>query len=91
MTSSDVFVSYAREDVAFVRELYEALRKLGREPWVDWKGIPPTGRWREDIESAIISATTFAFVVTSHSLASRECGWESPVRHRASQAIDPAH
>jgi TIR domain-containing protein len=39
----DVFVSYSRADEAFVRRLDAALRARGKDVWVDWEDIPPTG------------------------------------------------
>jgi WD40 repeat protein len=77
--SSDVFVSYARESRSFVGRLCDSLKAHGRRPWVDWEGIPPTARWMNEIESAIVSATAFAFVMSSDSLASRVCAWELEV------------
>ena len=41
----DVFISYSRDDDAFVRRLYDALNEKERRAWVDWKGIPPTADW----------------------------------------------
>ena len=42
---SDVFVSYSREDGAFVRELHGLLTAAGRDVWVDWEDIPAASQW----------------------------------------------
>ncbi|MGH3721797.1 MAG: toll/interleukin-1 receptor domain-containing protein [Pseudonocardiaceae bacterium] len=50
---ADVFLSYAREDLPFVRRLTAALRARNREVWVDLEGIIPSARWMEEIRTAI--------------------------------------
>ncbi|MBV9013865.1 MAG: toll/interleukin-1 receptor domain-containing protein [Pseudonocardiales bacterium] len=42
---ADAFLSYARKDMPFVRQLTTALRARNREVWVDLDGIPPSARW----------------------------------------------
>lgn len=74
---TDVFISYAHEDMRFVRLLHDALRKKDeREIWVDWQGIPPSAEWLREIYAAIEAATCFIFVISPDSLASRVCGLE---------------
>ena len=70
---TDVFISYAREDQAFVRSLFAVLEDRQRDAWVDWEGIPPTADWLAEIYSAIDSADAFLFVMSPESLASEVC------------------
>lgn len=70
---NDIFISYARADQGFVRELYAMLRDANRDPWVDWEGIPPSAQWLQEVYDAIEAADTFVFVLSPHSLASRVC------------------
>jgi hypothetical protein len=70
---NDVFISYAREDKAFVKRLAEALSKRGREAWVDWKGIPPSAKFMQEIFHAIEGADAFIFVLTPNSAVSKVC------------------
>jgi WD40 repeat protein len=72
----DVFISYSRDDEAFVRRLYDALNEKQRRAWVDWKGIPPTADWMAEVFSAVESADNFVFVLSQASLASEVCGRE---------------
>ena len=51
----DVFISYSRDDDAFVRRLYHALSEKERRAWIDWKGIPPTADWMAELYAAIQS------------------------------------
>lgn len=69
----DVFVSYAREDAAFVRRLQAALERAGREVWVDVKDILPSAQWMEEIRDGILRSDIFVFVVSPDSVASSVC------------------
>jgi hypothetical protein len=77
---ADVFVSYAREDLPFVRRLTGALRARNREVWVDLEDIIPSARWMEEIRTAITEADAVAFVITPDSVTSKVC--------RASALVD---
>ncbi|MEW8093473.1 MAG: TIR domain-containing protein [Candidatus Thiodiazotropha endolucinida] len=66
------FISYAREDHPFVRELSDALIVLDCEPWVDWD-ISPAAVWMAEVESAIDAARAFLFVISPDSVASEIC------------------
>jgi len=72
----DVFISYSRDDDAFVRRLYDALNEKERRAWVDWKGIPPTADWMAELYAAIQSADNFVFVLSQASLVSEVCSRE---------------
>ncbi|HEV3230002.1 MAG TPA: TIR domain-containing protein [Solirubrobacteraceae bacterium] len=72
----DLFLSYARADTEFVRALHEALVGKGKDAWVDWRDIPPSSDWHEQIEAGIEGADSFVFVVSPASLSSQECAYE---------------
>ena len=76
MTSA--FVSYAREDRAFVGHLAEALRARSIIPaWdQDHSVLPFSSPWRQEIESAIRSADKFVFVISPYSISSGPCASE---------------
>jgi hypothetical protein len=69
---AELFISYSRHDVAFVRRLCDALAARQREVWVDWNDIPPTAAWRSEIVDAIDAASVLIFVISQHSAASVE-------------------
>lgn len=81
--SSDVFVSYSRQDKDFVLRLNEHLVNSGRQGWIDWKDIPPTLKWLETIFLAIEAAHAFVFVVSPSSISSTICLQE--LEHALSQ------
>jgi hypothetical protein len=70
---SDVMISYARRDKAFVEKLEQALREDGLETWVDWQDIPATADWWAEVEAGIEAAHTFVFVITPASVHSEVC------------------
>jgi TIR domain len=72
----DVFVSYAREDAAFVQHLSLALAERDKTTWVDVKDIPPTAEWRAEVEAAIESTDAFVAVMSPDSLLSAVCAAE---------------
>lgn len=71
-----VFISYAREDTAFVDRLAEALGTRGILSWVDRREIPPAADWLRRIVDGIVNATFFVFVVSPDSVSSEVCAVE---------------
>jgi hypothetical protein len=61
---ADAFISYAREDKAFVQRLHQALVARGRDAWVDWKDIEFTADWWATIQAGIEEADAFVFVIS---------------------------
>jgi WD40 repeat protein len=70
---ADVFISYAREDQEFVRRLQDALEEHNRKSWVDWKDIPLTAKWKEEVFSAIDNADSYAAVISPDFIVSKPC------------------
>ena len=50
---AEVFISYSRHDTDFVYKLVDALAAHELKAWVDWKDIPPTAEWQQEIFSSI--------------------------------------
>lgn len=73
---TDLFISYAREDQAFVRWLHDALQARGRDVWVDWEDIPLSADWLAEVFAAIETADTFVFVISPDSVTSQVCAQE---------------
>ena len=74
---SDVFISYSRRDIDFVRHLFDQLTARDREPWADWQNIPPTADWLAEIYRCIEAADSFLFIISPDSVASDICGLET--------------
>ena len=60
---SDVFISYARRDIDFVRHLFDQLTTRDRAPQADWQDLPPTSDWLAEIYRGV-EATAAAVQVT---------------------------
>jgi WD40 repeat protein len=69
----DAFISYAREDLDFVRRLREALVARGKKVWVDLEDIPPSADWRAKVFAGIEESKAFVFVLSPGSAASKVC------------------
>jgi WD40 repeat protein len=69
------FVSYAREDLEFVKALIEALSAAGQEIAWDEEGraIRPAALFRPELEAAIRRSDKFIFIISPSSVDSRMC------------------
>ena len=70
---AQVFTSYSRRDKDFVRKLSDALAAQKREAWIDWKDIPLTAEWQQEILTNIEAAENFIFVISPDSVTSPNC------------------
>src|SRR5271166_4317308 len=73
---AEVFISYARTDSGFARDLTTALQELERDPWIDWRDLPEGSEWPPEIFTAIEAADNFLFIISPDSLRSPMCGKE---------------
>lgn len=71
--SVDVFISYAREDLGFVRPLSDALQAGGRSVWIDLAGLYAGEAWWPTLCQAIDAAHVVLFVLSPDSAASGAC------------------
>jgi hypothetical protein len=56
---AQIFLCYAREDEARVRELYGRLKGLGFDLWMDKVNLIVGQRWRQEIPRALRSSSLF--------------------------------
>ncbi|MEZ4526802.1 MAG: toll/interleukin-1 receptor domain-containing protein [Desulfobacterales bacterium] len=66
-----VFISYAREDIATARRLYEDLKMAGIVPWMDKIDLLPGQNWKFHITKAIRESSYFIALLSSKSLSKR--------------------
>jgi hypothetical protein len=66
-----VFLSYARKDVAVVNELYENLKSIGFSPWQDHRDLLPGQQWKDSIIKAIRESTFFLACLSNNSVDKR--------------------
>jgi len=90
MEQSDVFVSYRRKDVDFVKEVVNAIKDTGREVWVDWEDIPPgVEGFSDEIQLGIEAADAFIAILSPAYLESEYCLMELREALRLKKRIVP--
>jgi formylglycine-generating enzyme required for sulfatase activity len=67
---SEVFISYARKDEAFVRQLAKALSDVGVNVWLDVEDIPAGMKWSSAIQQGLDTAELLILVITPESMES---------------------
>lgn len=72
----EIFISYAREDLAFVRKLVEGLKAQNRDVWVDFDDIPFASEWWKEVVEGIESSASGIFVISISSIQSQYCSME---------------
>ena len=75
-----VFLSYAKEDQAMVKKLYDELQKAGFEPWMDIVKLMPGQNWQRAIQQAI-DVTDFILVNFSHRSVAKRGHFQCELRH----------
>lgn len=83
----DIFISYSRRDVAFVRRLQETLAAGGLDVWVDLDDIDYSTHWWDEICRAIDQAQNVVFIISPDSLASEYCHRELARARAANKRI----
>jgi uncharacterized membrane protein YjjB (DUF3815 family) len=73
---SDIFVSYSREDSAFVRKLVDSLKAKERDVWVDFDDIPFASEWWKEVVEGIETSSSAIFVISADSINSQYCSLE---------------
>ena len=85
-----VFVSYAREDLAFADQLDDGLRVAGFEPLIDRHRMTGGEEFKTRLGALILECDTVAFVVSPDSIAPESfCTWEISESDRLSKRMIP--
>jgi len=71
MSTPYVFISYSRQDRAFVERLTDALSAAGVETWTDVSNIAPGQNWQDQIEKGLLSAEVLLYVASRNTSESR--------------------
>jgi hypothetical protein len=70
-TKVPVFISYAREDSAAARKLYDELRRIGADPWLDEESLLPGEKWKVAIKRAIRASSYFIALLSTRAVTKR--------------------
>ena len=63
MERFDVFLSHNRREKEAVREIWQALRQRGLNPWLDEEDLIPGRSWQEAVEEVIRTVPAPAVLV----------------------------
>lgn len=66
-----IFLSYSKEDVVAVSQLYNRLKQAGYRPWMDKKDLLPGQNWRYEIPRVIKSSALFIVCLSQRSIIKR--------------------
>lgn len=80
MSDDHIFISYARADKAFVRQLREALQDHQHRVWVDFRNLRGGSKLDTEIEQAIESASHVIVVLSPDTVNSPWVRLTVPIR-----------
>ncbi len=66
-----VFLAYVAEDLELAQKLYDDLRRLGADPWLDRQRLVPGQNWPRAIEAAIEVSDFFIPLFSKRSVVKR--------------------
>ncbi|WP_431206799.1 TIR domain-containing protein [Burkholderia cepacia] len=66
-----VFLSYAKEDGAVVKEFHDHLKALGFDPWMDTERLLPGQAWEREIDRALNEANVVVLFMSPRSVQKR--------------------
>jgi hypothetical protein len=86
---NDIFISYSRRDLEFVKKLYNYLTQQGISAWFDQTSIEIGDQWRETIVNGIMGCKIFLVVLSPDSAASKNVRKEIDLAERNTKKIVP--
>lgn len=85
----DLFISYSRKDMDFVRQLFDRLNARQREAWIDWRGIEYSTKWWEEICAGIEGADNFMLGISQNAIESVYCQREIDHARKFNKRVIP--
>lgn len=86
---NDIFISYSRRDLDFVKRLYDYLTAQGISAWFDQTSIEIGDQWRETIVNGIMGCKIFVVVLSPDSAGSKNVRKEIDLAERNEKKIVP--
>jgi hypothetical protein len=84
-----VFISYARRDLPFVRDLARGLQEFGLNVWIDIHSLQPGEVWQFQIFQAIQSYSIVLIILSPHSVCSKMVSQELEQARRHGKPVVP--
>jgi len=85
--SSLVFISYARRDLPFARQMSAALQARGFTSWLDVEHLVPGSDWAAVVDGALDGAAMVVVIASRSSVRSLECERECQRARRSSTRV----
>jgi len=79
--STKVFISYAHEDSDLAENVYNDLKNVGLDPWLDKNSILGGDRWKDAIEAGIKNSEYFVILLSKNSTKKRGMFIRSGKKH----------
>jgi hypothetical protein len=70
-----VFLSYAKEDVGRVKQIYADLKAAGHQPWMDTYDLNPGQDWKAALQLAISKCDAALICLSNNSVS--KTGWQA--------------
>ncbi len=87
--NAPIMVSYRTPNRALADELYTALDAQGLLPWMDYRGIEPGMRWRDELLRVVRTCRAFVPILTRDYLQSEHCRMEMFIARSRGIAVLP--
>jgi WD40 repeat protein len=85
----NIFIGYSREDIAFAKELHQALYRAGFATSGDLRSISAGEEWRRSLVALIRDADSVVFVLSPSSVRSEIMAWEAAEAVRLGKRVFP--
>jgi hypothetical protein len=72
----NVMISYRTPDRSTADELFALLKSAGLSPWMDYTGIEPGSRWRDELMKELVVCDAFVALLTREYVHSEHCRME---------------
>lgn len=82
-------ISYKTANRAIADEIYTALESAGLTPWMDYRGIEPGERWRDELLKQVRTCSAFVALLTPEYVQSEHCRMELFIARSRGCAILP--
>lgn len=73
---SSIMISYRAPDRAVADEIYRELDSVGLSPWMDYRGIQPGSKWRDELLKQVRRCDAFVALLTPDYVQSEHCRME---------------
>lgn len=72
----NIMLSYRTPDRGVADEIFDALKSAGLSPWMDYKGIQPGSKWRDELLKEVRQCDAFIALLTPAYVQSEHCRME---------------